>query len=420
MSTSLRWGDSDSSEDEIRVSDLQKQKSDEEDDGFFDKPPTNQQQQQQSSPSSLQQSQNRGQPAPPTSSNKARGRGCGRVSVGGRDSHQQQGSRTRTDEQQQGTRGRGHSGSSRQPHTQQDWKSMAKSASKYTPESVPAVDGSAWMASRRAKLQQHEEENKKKMLEDKQHEVELKRQHRKSQVEALTLALVERQKEATPVGVTSSLQAATAQNINSPKKAPVEDDISVQSSHSASSRGGGTDRWAGRGRGDDRGDSWRSTDGRGANDSRRDSWRSHDSGGGRGGRNYDGGSARGTRILDSAGHGRGGRGGRAAGAHPNSNSSSRKSAIIKGQVQVGKPQVVRTLSGDIQFHIEIGDNDNPNTQGELLSNGSVRLSKKGGTNKGTEKQHLPTHKVQHHKKSKSKSPTRSHTTLKTNLEIGKD
>lgn len=312
-------------------------------------------------------------------------------------------------------------------------------------ESVPSVDGSAWMASRRAKLQQQEEESSRKVMEDAKQQEEEKRQRRKSQLEALKLAMVERQKQdvvsannpAAAPSSGSSLQAAAA----SKKSGPLDDDVSVQSNVSGtSSRGGNTTgtRGAGHGgAGGDRGDTWRSAEGRsgGRGDGRGDSWRSHETGRGRGDqsdgwRSHDSGASRGRgggRSQDgSRGGGRSHDGGRGRGRGNRGEGvqhedSKRSNATNKGQIQVGKPQVVRTPSGDIQFHIEIGDTNKPKTQGELMPNGSVRLSKKGGASKGDNKQGKQPqspNRVQQKKEMKPKSPSRSN--LTTKLEIGKD
>ena len=126
MSAPGRWGDSDSSsEDESSVTDLPKQESEGDNDGFFDAviPTTN-----QSKPlpqPSLQQSQTQRRAPPPKSNNYNI---KGRAEEGGRDNHQQQQRGRARDNHQRGPTGGGR----QQPH-QQDWKSMAKSANKYTP-----------------------------------------------------------------------------------------------------------------------------------------------------------------------------------------------------------------------------------------------------------------------------------------------
>lgn len=142
-------------------------------------------------------------------------------------------------------------------------------------------------------------------------------------------------------------KSASRQNIQSSPDHSLDDSRSIQSSSTASSRilennqngrGGG-----GRGRGNERG-------GRG---------RHGDRGGGRG-RNS---------------RGRGGRKG--------------------GRVQAGKTSVVRTSSGNIEYHVSL--EEEPKIKSELMPNGTVRLSRKKKKN----------HKQQ------------QHTSIQTSLEIGK-
>lgn len=308
------------------------------------------------------------------------------------------------------------------------------------------------MTSRRAKLKQQEEDHAKKVVEETQQQDDLNRQHRKSQMEALKLAMVERQKQEATLVTFSSLQASTVPKTHTPTIISVENIVSVQPKVSVTSRGDAVIiRSTAPSGGDDRGDNWRSKDVRVyQGDDGKESWRSHDIGvrRGRGGRSYDnsGGRGRGTqdssftgggtqdtgsghggRTHDSGGRGRGGRGGHAGGVtHFAANDTKRTTTTTntKGQIQVSKPQVVRTPSGEVQFHYEIGsNNDKPNTQGELLPNGSVRLSKKSAIRKGKkppsslQQQSILVH---HDTASKSPLPTKTHTTLKTTLEIGKD
>jgi hypothetical protein len=68
-------------------------------------------------------------------------------------------------------------------------------------------------------------------------------------------------------------------------------------------------------------------------------------------------------------------------------------------VKVGSTQIVRTSSGNIEYHVTLDDQEKE-TKGELLPNGTVRLSrkKKGGRGHGSPK----------------------HTSIQTKLEIGKE
>lgn len=310
------------------------------------------------------------------------------------------------------------------------------------------------MTSRRAKLQQQKDDHAKKATEDAQQQDDLNRQHRKSQMEALKLAMVERQKQEASVVIASSLQASAVSQTPAPTKIMVENDVTIQPKVSVTSRGGAaTSRSTAPARGDDRGDHWRSADVRTFQGyDRKESWRSHaievrrgkggrsyDNSGGRGrgtqdsgvrgGRQQDTGSGdgRGGRTHDSGGRGRAGRGLHAIGVHNLASTDTKRTNTITstmGQSQVGKPQVIRTPPGDLKFHFEIGNNsDKHKTEGELLPNGSVRLSKRTGNRKGkmppTNQQQQST-LVQHDTASKLPLPIKSHTTLKTTLEIGKD
>lgn len=130
---------------------------------------------------------------------------------------------------------------------------------------------------------------------------------------------------------------------------------------------------------------------------------------GRGGRGR-GGRGRGGRYNDHRGGGRGtastrlqvekrdsesggrGRGSSRDGRGRGRNNSNRRQS--SGRIVPGKAQVVRTASGNVEYHVK---EDDPKTKGELLPNGTVRLSRK----------------KKHGKKQQQ------HTTIRTKLEIGK-
>lgn len=51
---------------------------------------------------------------------------------------------------------------------------------------------------------------------------------------------------------------------------------------------------------------------------------------------------------------------------------------------------MRTSSGTVEYHIKVDDGEQPKTQGELLPNGTVRLSKKGKAGRNSnQKTHSP-------------------------------
>lgn len=195
----MRWGDSDSSEDDeppISASSLTRMHQERQESGDFTAPkirapPSNKNQ------SSLQQNaaSSSSMPRPDNNQrnfrsqsegNHGRGRGGGSHNHGGNNhnSHhnqQQHGNMERSKSGGGGGRGRGgNSGGG------QDWKSMAKASSKFGQQSQPAnLDGGNWMAQRKAKMQAHEQESKAEQEKKKEEEAQEKRQRRKSQMQAL-------------------------------------------------------------------------------------------------------------------------------------------------------------------------------------------------------------------------------------------
>lgn len=99
--------------------------------------------------------------------------------------------------------------------------------------------------------------------------------------------------------------------------------------------------------------------------------------GGRGRGNERGGRGR-AHGDRGGGRGRGGRGGRKG-----------------GRVQAGKTSVVRTSSGNVEYHVSL--EEEPKIKGELMPNGTVRLSRK----------------------KKKNQKQQQHTSIQTSLEIGK-
>lgn len=87
------------------------------------------------------------------------------------------------------------------------------------------VDGSAWMAQRRAKMEQEDREQKKKREEIKEQQEREKKDRRKSQLDALKAAMQEiktSESPASPPRAASSLQEAARKGKETTPKAPLQ------------------------------------------------------------------------------------------------------------------------------------------------------------------------------------------------------
>lgn len=205
MTTPMRWADSDSedSEEDYKIGEEKSSEAEEapEPEKSFDKKNDNSHHQRQHNQHSSSSFDSR---------NQQRG---GQQSYGGGGNYGGGGGGGKNRPQQQQQR---HPNQNRGGPGPENWKQLAKASSRFSSDSgnnkSGNIDGSAWMAQRRAKMEQGQKVQKQKEAERIQQTQEEKQSRRKSQMNALKAAMTEIKIKQEVPPQTSSLGVAAASN----------------------------------------------------------------------------------------------------------------------------------------------------------------------------------------------------------------